>query len=131
MMTDPIADMLTRVRNALMMGHAQALIPHSRMKEGIARILVREGYLLGMEPVGEGPKKQLVLQLKYEKGKKPVLRSLNRVSKPSRRLYRGYEALKPFRQGFAVRVISTSKGILTDREAREKKVGGEILLEVW
>lgn len=131
MRTDPIAEMLTHIRNALMRRQEQTTISYSRLKEQLLQILQREGYLQGYEVVGEKKKKEMVLQLKYLADGQSAITILKRASRLSRRMYCGYEALKPLRSGMGLRVLTTSKGILTDREAKEKKIGGEILLEVW
>lgn len=130
MMTDTLSDMLTRIRNALRMKHEQVTVPHSRLKEAVARILSKGGYLGSLEVLGEGTRKTLVLQLKYLPDGTSAITRVNRVSKPSRRVYLGYPDLKGYRGGVGIQILSTSKGILSDGEARGKKVGGEILLEV-
>lgn len=131
MMTDPIADMLTRIRNALMMKHEQVTIPYSKLKEAVLKILAESGFLKGYEVLGESIRKQLAVQLKYDGEGKGVIADLQRVSKPSRRIFSAYEDLKPYRRGFGVQILSTSKGVLSDEEARRQKVGGEILMEIW
>ena len=131
MMTDTIADMLTRVRNALMMKQEQTSVPHSKLKEAIAKILEKEGFINGFEVLGEKIKKSLVIQLKYLPDGSSVISNLQRVSRLSRRVFLGHEDLKSFRSGLGVRILTTSKGIMSDQEAKEKKMGGEILLEVW
>lgn len=130
-MTDNIADMLTRIRNALLMKQEQVVVPYSKLKEGVAKLLCREGFLRGVEVAGEKTKKSLVLRLKYLADGSPVITNLKKISHLSRRVYSGFEDLKPFRSGMGVRILTTSKGILTDEEARQKKLGGEVLLEVW
>ncbi|MBI4125190.1 MAG: 30S ribosomal protein S8 [Deltaproteobacteria bacterium] len=131
MMTDPLSDLLTRIRNALMMRHEQVTIPHSKLKESVGKILSAEGYISGLEVVGKGTQKALVLQLKYLPDGAGAITNLSRVSRLSRRVYLSYKDLKPFRGGLGTQILSTSKGILTDGEARKQKVGGEILLELW
>lgn len=129
MMTDSLADMLTRIRNALMMKHEQVTLPYSQLKEAVAKILAGVGYLRSCEVVGSGVQKALVLQLKYLSNGVAAITRLSRVSKPSRRVYLGYQDLKG--KGMGIQILSTAQGILSDGEARQKKVGGEILLEVY
>lgn len=114
-----------------MMRHAQVIVPYSRIKEALAKILQREGYLQGLEVLGEKTKKHLVIQLKYLPEGTAVITHLQQVSKPSRRIFYGYEALKPLRSGMGTRILTTSQGILSDAQAREKKIGGEVLVEIW
>lgn len=131
MMTDPIADLLTRVRNALQMRHSQVALPHSNLKEEVVALMKKEGYLRGFEVVGEGTKKMIVMELKYLRDGRSAIQTLKRVSKPSCRLYRGYEKLAAKRSEWGMRIVTTSAGLLTDSEAIAKKMGGEVLLEVW
>ena len=144
MVTDPIADLITRVRNAGQAGHASAVMPFSKIKFEIANALVRSGYLKSVDVVekssGKGKKamfKFLDLKVAYasssdKAGKRtPKISDAWRVSKVSRRIYSGIKDLKPARQGFGVTVLSTTSGILTDKEARKSKLGGEVLLTVW
>lgn len=131
MMTDPIADMLTRIRNALLMKHEQVTVPYSKLKEAVLKIVSEAGFIKGYEVLGEAIQKHLVVQLKYAGDGKGVIANLKRVSKPSRRIFSAYEDLKPYRRGFGVQILSTSKGVLSDEEARRQKVGGEILMEIW
>ena len=131
MMTDPIADMLTRIRNALMMKHKQVTVPYSKLKEAILKIVAETGFIIGFEVIGESIKKQLVIQLKYSEEGRGSIAFLGRVSKPSRRIFSGYEDLKLYRQGLGVQILSTSKGILSEADARKHKIGGEILMEIW
>ncbi|QJA06961.1 30S ribosomal protein S8 [Thermosulfurimonas marina] len=130
-MTDPIADMLARIRNALMARHKTVEIPASRMKREIARILKEEGYIEDYEWVAEGPQGKIVITLKYDEGRRPVISGLKRVSKPGRRVYAGAKKLPRVLGGLGIAIISTSQGIMTDHEARRRGVGGEILCEVW
>ncbi|RUM88430.1 MAG: 30S ribosomal protein S8 [Thermodesulfatator sp.] len=131
MMTDPIADMLARIRNALMARHKTVEIPASRIKREIARILKEEGYIEDYEFVAEGPQGKIVITLKYDEDRRPVIAGLKRVSKPGRRVYAGVKKLPRVLGGLGIAIISTSQGIMTDHEARRRGVGGEILCEVW
>ncbi len=126
-MTDPIADMLTRIRNAQMARHETVSIPHSNIKKNILDILKREGYIASFE--NEGNTFNVVL--KYDKFGDPVIHELKRISKPGLRNYIKFEEIKPVMGGMGVAVISTNKGIITNREARKEKVGGEIICEIW
>ena len=133
-MSDPIADMLTRIRNAQMALHAYVLIPSSKVKRAIAQILVDEGYIERFDVIGSGPQPTLRLWLRYYdegKTKKPVITGLRRVSKPGRRIYRGKDEIPWVLSGIGVAIVSTSRGVLTDRQARRLGLGGEILCEVW
>lgn len=130
-MTYPIADMLTRMRNALLRKQTQVTLPYSQIKEALAKILQREGYIQSSQVLGEKTKKVLVLELRYFPDGTPAAEHLQVVSKPSKRVYCAFNDLKPLRSGMGRRILSTSKGILSDAEAREKKIGGEILVEVW
>ena len=130
-MTDPIADLLTRIRNAQQARHDSTNIPYSQLKENIIKTLSAEGFIKGYEVVGEGLKKQLVVQLRYVGRRKPVISGLRRVSKPGRRVYRHKDLLADFRPGMGVALISTPKGVMTERQATEANVGGEVLCQVW
>lgn len=131
MMTDPIADLLTRMRNAIGMQHEQCQVSHSKMKEAILKILRQDGFISGFEVLGEKIKKTLIIRLKYDRLGTSAIGHLKRVSNPSRRVYRGYEDLPAIRNGLGVRVLTTSKGIISDAQAKKQKLGGEILVEVW
>ncbi|MCX8090646.1 MAG: 30S ribosomal protein S8 [Verrucomicrobiae bacterium] len=128
-MTDPIADMLTRIRNAGRALQPTVEIPHSRLKEGIARILRQEGYIADFTVAGNAVK-TLKLRLKYT-GKKPVIEGLRRMSKPGRRLYVGVQDIPRVLGGMGIAVLSTSEGIMTGEQARRKHLGGELLCLVW
>ena len=130
-MTDPIADMLTRIRNALRVQHESVDIPASKLKLRIAEILKLEGYINSFQVISEGSKKTIRIFLKYDEKGKPVIEGLKRVSKPSRRVYAGYEEIPKVLNGYGINIISTSKGVITDREARRKRVGGEIICSIW
>ena len=129
--TDPISDMLTRIRNANMALHPEARMPSSKTKEEIARILREEGYIDGYEVADAQVGRELVVRLRYQSDRKPVLQGLNRVSKPGRRVYAGAADVPRVRGGIGVAIVSTSSGVMTDREARRQHVGGEVLCEVW
>lgn len=131
MMTDPIADMLTRIRNALIARHRQVLMPGSKMKIAIAQILRREGFIRHFDVGKQGPQPTLRIILKYDEGGQPVLRGLKRVSKPGRRIYAGRREIPRVQDGMGVAILSTSKGIMTDRKARRLGVGGEVLCYIW
>ncbi len=131
MMTDPIADMLTRVRNAAAVGHKTVVLPSSKMKESLAEILVSEGYIDRYEVKEAGAGKQLTLVMRYGDRRNPAITGLNRVSKPGHRIYRGASDIPRVQGGLGVAVVSTSQGLLPDREARRRRLGGEIVCEVW
>ncbi len=131
MMTDPIADMLTRVRNAAAVGHKTVVLPSSRMKESLAEILVSEGYIDRYEVKEAGAGKQLTLVMRYGERRSPAISGLTRVSKPGHRIYRGAADIPRVQGGLGVAVVSTSQGLLPDREARRRRLGGEIVCEVW
>jgi len=130
-MTDPIADMLARIRNALMARHKKVEVPASKLKLEIARILKEEGYIEDYEFVQEGPQGKIVITLKYDENRRPVIAGLKRISKPGRRIYAGVKKLPRVMGGLGIAIISTSRGIMTDHEARRRRVGGEILCEIW
>jgi len=129
--TDPIADMLTRVRNALMLRRAFVLVPSSKIKTSIAQILLEEGFIQGYEVTNEQPQPNLRLWLKYDEKRRPVLTGLQRVSKPGRRVYKGKQELPWVLSGLGIAIVSTPRGLMTDREARRQGVGGEVLCYIW
>jgi small subunit ribosomal protein S8 len=131
MMTDPIADMLTRIRNAVRVERAQVEMPLSKVKRGLAEVLKREGYIWDWEEVESKPACQLRIHLKYGPNGERVIRHLKRVSKPGCRIYRGADSLRPVLNGLGISIISTSRGVISDREARQRKLGGEVLCELW
>jgi small subunit ribosomal protein S8 len=133
MMTDPIADMLTRIRNAVRIEHPQVNMPLSKVKRGLAEVLKREGYIWDWQEQEEDgtPSKQLSIQLKYGPNGERVIRHIRRVSKPGRRIYSRADSLRPVLNGLGISIISTSRGVISDREARQRKLGGEVLCEVW
>ena len=130
-MSDVIADMLTRIRNASDAKHATVDIPASNMKKSIADILVAEGYVKGYQVIEDGKQGMIRVTLKYSAGKQKVIRGLRRVSKPGLRIYAGYEDMPKVMNGLGIAIVSTSKGIMTDKAARAQKVGGEVLAFVW
>lgn len=129
-MTDPIADFLTRIRNAVMAGKEEVRMPHSAILEGIARVLEREGFLARVEPKGRGPRRVLVVRIGQVNGR-PVIENLRRISRPGRRVYRAAKDLRVVKSGLGVSVLSTPDGLMTNREAKKKNVGGEVLCEIW
>jgi small subunit ribosomal protein S8 len=133
MMTDPIADMLTRIRNAVRVERPVVDMPLSKVKRGVAEVLKREGYIWDFHEEGDGvkPQKQLYIDLKYGPNGERVIRHIKRVSKPGRRVYSRADDLKPILNGLGISIISTSRGVISDREARQKKLGGEVLCELW
>lgn len=130
---DPIADMLTRIRNANERFLPEVRLPSSRLKEEIARVLEEEGYITGYKVEEDGAKRTMTIFLKYKgkRGKERVITGLERVSKPSRRIYLGKDEIPKVHGGLGIAILSTSQGIMTDREARERGIGGELLCEVW
>lgn len=129
--TDPIADLLTRIRNGLQAGHNDVRIPYSRMKTRIAELLVREGYASDVEVVPGPVTSEIVVKLKYTDNRRPVITGLRRVSRPGLRVYAGRAELPRVQGGLGVAIISTPQGVMTDRDARLARIGGEVLCEVW
>jgi small subunit ribosomal protein S8 len=130
-MTDPIADFLTRIRNASMARFEKVDIPSSKMKLSIAKMLKEEGYIKNYKLIKDKKQGTLRLYLRYDAENEPVIGGLQRVSKPSCRVYVSHDKIPLVFKGFGTAILSTSKGILTDREARKKKIGGELLCNVW
>jgi small subunit ribosomal protein S8 len=132
-MTDPIADLLTRVRNATRARHQKVAVPWSRLKESIVKVLIAEGYLKESKKVkaAQGGGEDLVIQLKFDRENRPIITGLKRVSSPGRRVYVGAQGITPVRKGLGIHILSTPKGILVDREAQKANVGGELLCSVW
>jgi small subunit ribosomal protein S8 len=133
MLTDPIADMLTRIRNANKALHETAEMPASKLKEQIARILTEEGYVRGyrVEEREDLPYKVLVVELKYGRGRERVLTGLKRISKPGRRIYAGKDRLPRVLGGMGTAILSTSRGVITSRTAENEGIGGEVICFVW
>ena len=129
--SDPIADMLTRIRNASRARHTEVVVPASRTKREIARILVDEGFIAGFAEERDGPVQMLRLTLKYVDGKAPVVSGLKRISKPGLRVYAGKTEIPRVLGGLGIVIVSTSKGIMTGQQARSAQLGGEILAYVW
>ncbi len=131
MMTDPIADMLTRIRNAVRVERPTVTMPLSKVKRGLAEVLKREGYIWGFEEVQGEPVPELRIELKYGPNGERVIRHIKRVSKPGRRVYARATTLRPVLNGLGISIISTSSGVVSDREARQRNLGGEVLCELW
>lgn len=131
MRTDPIADMLTRIRNANQALHDETKMPSSKLKEEIARILAAEGFVDSYKVEDARVGKALTVRLRYGNDRQRVIKGLRRVSTPGHRVYKGAADISRVRGGIGVSIVSTSQGLLTDREARKRKVGGEVLCEVW
>lgn len=131
MMTDPIADMLNRIRNAIAIERPFVDVPHSKTKVGIADVLQREGYIWDYEVIDQPPGKLLRINLKYGPNGERVIQQLKRVSTPGRRIYKGRDGLPSVQQGMGIHIVTTSQGILSDREARGKGVGGEVICTLW
>lgn len=130
MMTDPIADMLTQIRNAVRVERPHVDMPLSHMKRGVADVLKREGYIWDYEVVDGEPVKKLRIELKYGPNGERVIQQIRRVSKPGRRVYTKSRDLRPVLNGLGISIVSTSKGVFSDREARQQNIGGEVLCEV-
>jgi len=130
-MTDPIADMLTRTRNALKASHEEVDVPYSKIKINLTKILKSEGYIRNFKVVSHGGHKNIKIFLKYDEEGIPIISGLKRISKPSCRIYRGYEGIPTVLNGYGINIVSTSKGLVTDREAKRLNVGGEIVCSLW
>lgn len=131
MMTDPIADLLTRIRNASNRYHRHVQVPGSKVKQGIAEILVKEGFIESFNWTDDGKQGVLHLELKYDEVGAPIIGGLERISKPGRRMYAKSDEIPRVRSGLGIVVISTSKGLMTGKEAREQNMGGELVCSVW
>ncbi|HVO93702.1 MAG TPA: 30S ribosomal protein S8 [Terriglobales bacterium] len=132
-MTDPIADMLTRIRNASRARHQTVAVPWSRLKENIVKILIAEGYLKDHKKVKAqiGAGEELIIQLKFDRESRPIISGVKRVSTPGRRVYVGAHSVTPIRKGLGINILSTPRGVLVDRDAQRAKVGGELICSVW
>lgn len=131
MLTDPVADMLTRIRNANQAMHDQASMPASKLKIELAKVLEAEGYITGWSEAGDGRDRVLTVALKYDKSRRQVISGLRRISKPGRRVYVDRDTIPKVLGGMGVAIISTSQGLLSGQEARKRGIGGEVLCEVW
>ena len=128
---DPIADMLTRIRNGLIARHDAVTIPASNMKKAIAKILLDEGYIKSVDYIDDGVQGQIKVTLKYMQGKESVIKGLKRISKPGLRVYARNDEIPKVLGGLGIAIVSTSKGVMTDKEARNAGVGGEVLAYIW
>jgi small subunit ribosomal protein S8 len=131
MMTDPIADMLNRIKNGLTAGHKQVLVPSSKVKVAIAQILKDEGYIQNFQVTRDQPQPVLRIVLKYDENRQPVITSVKRISKPGRRVYAGRQEIPWVLSGMGIAILSTPRGIMTGQKARRLRVGGEVLCHVW
>ena len=130
-MTDPISDLLTRIRNAIIAKHDRLEAPSSKVKLAVCRVLEEQGYIRGFRVYDTPPSKTLEVHLKYTNDGTPAIRKIERVSKPGRRVYKGAGDLKPVLNGIGTAIVSTPEGLLTDDQARERRVGGEILCQIY
>ena len=131
MLTDPISDMLTRIRNAVAVERPYVDVPLSKLKLGMADVLKREGYIWDWKQTEDEPRPHLRLELKYGPNGERVIQSIRRISKPGRRVYSRARDLPPILNGMGIQILSTSRGVVSDREARQKNLGGEVLCEIW
>ncbi len=129
-MTDPVADMLTRIKNAYMAKKASVSIPHSKVKEAIAQVLLANKYVATFEKVENGPQPNIVLTLMYN-GKTPAVTDLKRISKPGRRMYSPVEKIPRTLGGYGITIVSTSQGVMSDSDAKKKNIGGEVICQIW
>lgn len=130
-MTDPIADLLARIRNAILAKHDRLEVPASKLKQEMCKVLVQEGFIESYSVIEGKPVSKLRIFLRYDQNGTPAISHMARVSRPGRRVYRGTDAIPLVRNGLGMGILSTSRGLLTDRQAREQRVGGEILCEIW
>ena len=133
-MTDPISDMLTRIRNGLAVKKAEVVLPYSKLKHNLAELLHNQGWIDQVEIDGgmeEKSLKQLKLKLKYDAAGSPIISGLNRVSKPGQRIYARSQEIPKVKSGFGATIVSTPKGLMTDRQARKERVGGEVICQIW
>ena len=131
MMTDPVADMLTRIRNANVAFKDEVVMPASRVKEEIARLLAREGYVTGYRVEGDEPKRRIVIEMKYGPERERTITGVKRVSRPGRRVYADRGRLPRVLGGLGIAILSTSQGLMTDKQAARRGIGGEVLCHVW
>jgi len=130
-MNDPISDMLARIRNAQLVNHESVVMPASKMKKRVALLLEQEGYISDVESIEEQPQGRLKFSLKYDDGGKPIIEGLKRISRPGMRIYRPAKNIPTVRGGMGMALVSTSRGVMTDAEARKENIGGEVLCYVW
>ncbi|MGM0426294.1 MAG: 30S ribosomal protein S8 [Thermodesulfobacteriota bacterium] len=130
-MTDPLADMLTRIRNALRASHELVNIPSSKLKINVAKVLKSEGYIKNFRIISDSQHRYIRVFLKYDNEGNPIIEQLQRVSKPSCRVYKKHDEIPEALNGYGISIVSTSKGLMSDKEAKKEKVGGEILCAVW
>ncbi len=130
MFTDPISDMLTRIRNSVVAKKSEVVLPFSKFKKALAEVLVKEGFVKSVKELA-GEHKMLALELKYSSEGEPVISGIKRVSKPGQRIYLPFIKIPRTNSGFGVTIVSTSKGLFTDKEARKLKMGGEVICQVW
>lgn len=131
MTTDPISDMFTKIRNAQAVKKEMVLIPYSKLKMEIAKVLLKNNYIKEINRRGKKNKKSIELVLSYDETGKGAINHISRISKPSRRVYFSFKEIKPIRRGYGMMIISTPKGLLTDKEAVKEKVGGEVICKIW
>lgn len=131
MMTDPIADMLTRIRNAHVRKHPYVEVPQSRLKLRLAEILREEGFVRSVDVVQKQPRPMIRIALRYLGEEQPMIQGIERVSRPGRRVYVGSQDVRPIQGGIGVTILSTSQGLMTDRQSKKRRVGGEVLCRVW
>ena len=131
MMTDPIADMLTRIRNAIMVKKEFVNVNYSKLCENIVKILREQGFIKNYKTSFDGNKGTITIYLKYNEDKEPVIHEIKRVSKPGLRKYIKAKNIRPYKSGIGVRILSTNQGVITDKEAKKRNVGGEIICEIW
>lgn len=129
-MTDPIADFLTRIRNASMAGHDSLVVPHSNMKEAIAKLLLETGYMSAVARIDDQPHRPLQLTLKYN-GRQPALSQIKLLSTPGRRLYASVSDIPKTLGGYGITIVTTNQGVMTDKQARKLNVGGELICQIW
>jgi small subunit ribosomal protein S8 len=130
-MSDPISDLLTRIRNAGQAGHERVLIPHSRLKEAIVKLMVDEGFVADFDVRAKGVERWLEVGIRYDRDSKAIIRGLQRVSKPSRRIYVRRDEVPYVRNGLGLAILTTPQGVISDRDARREGVGGEVICYVW
>ena len=130
-MTDPITDMFNRIKNAQAVRHKTVEIPFSKMKKKIAEILKKEGFIEDFKQIGKVPKKVIKIKLKYDDNLIPAISGIKRISKPGQRIYKKAKEIKRVKGGYGIAIISTNQGLITDKEARKRKIGGEVICEIW